>query len=169
MRRLTNDTREHITKLAVHVAFKKRKDELATREAELAIECYNAAFPEDIRNIIAAVPEGWLLKNKFLTFKVGDAPIRLCADTDMPIPKSSDFSYLGTLGTLTGKLASRVKTFSQERKDMQQQYAEAESKVLAFLAGFHTFKQLDEAWPEGKQFYPDQADINVMLGLEAGA
>lgn len=176
MTRLTKTIREHICEHAVKAAFEHKLEDLKNREAELAEACYNAVFSEDIRNALSQVPDGWLRTCTCLRFNAGGWNVMLCSEKEMPTP---DSRFCEPLGAVTGELADKVQAFSQEKTQLTDDQHDARAKMLGFLEGFSTFKQLREAWPEGEQFYQDYdsrriapnvpavitKEINTMLGL----
>jgi hypothetical protein len=173
---ITKDIRERIAKKAVFATFQPKKDAIVKRENKLAIECYNAVFPKNIRDVVFKVPPEWLQHCVCLRFNVNGWNIYLNAGKQMATPQSSKCE---SLGTLTGELATRVQDFSQEKKTLEEDYDSAQVKLLGFLEQFRTFKKLKEAWPEGEKFYKEfdverpsanvpaviTKDINTMLGL----
>lgn len=176
MAHLTKEIRERICNKATKATFEPKRDAMLKREQKLAIECYNHVFPKNIRDIIAKVPEGWLRTCNCLRFNANGWEVSLNAGKEMSTPNINTCSRLGNL---TGDLAKKVQDFSQEKKTMNDDWRQANVKMLGFLEQFRTFKTLEEAWPEGKKFYKEfdaertaknlpaviTKEINEMLGI----
>jgi di/tripeptidase len=177
MGKLSQKIREMIRDKAVTESFQPRADALKKREAKLAVECYNAVFPKKVRDAVSQVPEAWFLSCACLRFNAAGWNVTLTAEKKMPTP----FSHgCANLGSLTGDLADKAQAIAQEKTTLEEEFRSAKAKMLAFLEGFASFKQLREAWPEGKKFYADfdvehvapgvpaviTTEINNMLGLK---
>jgi putative DNA base modification enzyme with NMAD domain len=178
MSRLTQTIREKIVNKAVNAAFDPKIEAFKKQEAKLGIECYNAVFPKKVRDIISQVPEGWLRTCDCLRFNAGGWNVTLCVGKQMPTPASN---HCQMLGNIDGELGEKVQVHSQEKRKLDEERYAAQKKLLGFLEGFNTFKQLREAWPEGEKFFKEfdaervspnvpavvTKEINAMLGLKA--
>ena len=177
MSKITNDIREKICRKAIASAFDPKALAITKEENALAIECYNHIFPKKIRDIIATVPPEWIRACDCLRFNAAGWSVQLCAGKKMPTPASNNCDMLGSL---TGDIADKVQAFSTAKKKLGEDRSLAARKMEGFLSGFTTFKKLEEAWPEGKEFYAvfnaDRPSANVpavitkeindMLGLK---
>lgn len=176
MSRLTQHIREQIVNTATSAAFDSKLEAMKKREAKLGIECYNTIFPKKVRDVISQVPEGWLRSCDCLRFNAGGWQVQLCVGKQMPTPA---YNGCGMLGSIDGELAEKVQAYSQDEKQLKEERRSAQIKLLGFLEGFNTFKQLRDAWPEGEKFFKQfdaervapnvpavvTKEINAMLGL----
>lgn len=178
MANLTQANRKTIVNRAIIAAYTPKKVAQDKAEAAQAMQCYNAVFPKKIREQASLMPAGWLRDDNCLRFNAMGYEAKLCMEEKVRVP-SSNYGCQ-RLGNLEPELGQKVQEFLRDKEKMREEVTRSEHKLTGFLEQFKTFKQMQQAWPEGEQFYKDlnaertpqqlpaviTSEINAMLGLD---
>ena len=141
---------EFIAQEACREAHLKEQNEYRVRENDLAEECWKQVFPAAVREIVLAMPEGWLRLDKCLLFNAGGWNVYLDHAKGLPVPYRMGCN---NLGTLTGELADRARAFVVERDKKKEERAKSFRDLRAAILAARTYKQLALAWPEGLPYF----------------
>lgn len=141
---------EFIAQEACRKAHLEEISKYRIRENDLAEECWEQVFPAAVREIVLAMPEGWLRLDKCLRFNAGGWSIHLDHAKGLPVPYRTS---CGNLGTLTGELADRARAFVVERDKKKEERAKEFRDLRAAILAARTYKQLSIAWPEGLPYF----------------
>lgn len=186
MGRLTNISREEITRRAVEHAFTEREAAQKLAEDGLAREAFDAVVPVAEQRLAKKLPPYWPRRDPCLRFNAGGYDVQLCVTGEgLPVPyapNGSRGSYnCSRLGSIPpGDLCDRIQAHVNAVEALKTEKQLANRAVRTMLEAVSTTNKLTEVWPEGTAFYQDFADapapslpmvriseVNVMLGLAA--
>lgn len=181
--RLTNDDRDLIVAKAVKKGFAERTKAVADKEHDLALAAYEHIFPLAERKAAAALPKRWASYDGCLrlVFTFKRIVLSLRAGEEVPVPANG--GYCRELGTITDAgLNERFDILMADKDALKADIQKTSASLKGVLYRAKTLRQLEEAWPEGKQFYEHLApaerapvpalqmsEINAALGLQAEA
>jgi len=168
MTSLSQSLRDTICITAVNASFEKRKNDLDKREHVIALKCYNDVFKKITRDLAATLATGeggWLRMDSCLRFNIDGMYITLCVEKPLPVPHCHGYSNLGTPGTKA--LRDEAVEHAREKDRLKNDYGRAKTELAALLKSCRTFKVLEKAWPQGRQFYERYNVGEVRSGLPA--
>jgi hypothetical protein len=173
---------EKIANRALAATFDERQTALRQAEHDLAMACWQAAFPEDHKAFALSAPDGWLRKDRCLRFTFGyrQTTLYLLQGQAVAVPYSRDCSTLATISS--EDLIAQFEAHERNKAAFKNEYEQAEHALHSLIKGARTIKRLKEAWPEGLRFFADEAnlaergasvpavvstEVNRLLGLPA--
>jgi hypothetical protein len=148
--KLTKEIREKIASDTVKGQFAKREKDLKKAHHEMGMKLYNFVFDEATRKAVKKVPEKWLRHCDCLRFNCNGWNLRFNVDKPVPTPNSS---HCDVLGSVTGDLATEAQELSKEEQKYRDDLSSAYRALITMLNELNTMKQLQDTWPEGKQYY----------------
>jgi hypothetical protein len=166
-----------------------REIAMEKREHALALRCYNAALPVNVRNALAKVDElspnvKWFNTNRQAGFNVAGQRMTFHTGENTRVPHNywAHTNSIGKAITLEDneKLVNEVRAWQDESEKLKAERKTAEKTLDVLLKSVRTTESLFKVWPEGKKFYSSpplpagqpshlpavQMDmLNKMLGL----
>ena len=162
--RMTNTDREAI---AANIANHKYTPLFAAAETQrkvLAQKIYDDAYDEKTRAWMAQAPEGALVMNNSIQINVAGQRHTVYFGKDVVMPVFNKHAGWGSpcvakaypAGDETGEAWVAIDTHT-----MRDEYQNALGMVGRALAGFRTFEDAAEGWPEASTFIMDRARLRV--------
>lgn len=178
-RRLTNDDRRTIRKRLLEHAFAKREAALLKEENVLAAAAYDRVYPKKIRDLMAALPEGFLSEDESIRATVDGRQFDLKFSEPRRgrhgSPHYTTAKFFNVLGD--DALGTKILAHANAEKALKEEQDKASSNIRAALLAMTTVKQCIERWPEARVFVEDLEkkpvtalaiplrDLNRALGL----
>lgn len=162
--RMTNADREAIaTKVAQH-KYLPLFDAAEAQRATLALKIYNDVYDEKTRAWMAQAPKGAFSKGADMRINVAGQYHTVHIPENLPIFYAHHYDSWGSdrlakaypAGHELGEAWVAVATST-----LHDEYNKAEGMVLNALAGFRTFEDAAEGWPEASTFIMDRARLRV--------
>jgi hypothetical protein len=181
MSTLSNTACEAIMKAALDARFAERQKALDAQEEELALDCYNRAFPEAVRQAAASLPKGWLRRDECLRMTFGYRTTTLRTSSERaPLMPQGGCQILIRLHDQD--LIDRFDALTTARDAFKSEWDKAVNALRSLLRSARTVKQLAAAWPEGEPYYRfamerakaglpvvTSDEVNAILGLKKAA
>jgi hypothetical protein len=162
--RMTNTDRAAIaTKVAQH-KYTPLIDAAKAQRAELALKIYNDVYDEKTRAWMAQGPKGAFRTEGRLLINVAGQQHDVPVPDDMPVLHAH--SHAGWSSERTAKAYPAGHELGEAwvavaADTLRDEYSKAEYMVLNALAGFRTFEDAAEGWPEASTFIMDRARLRV--------
>lgn len=178
--RLTNSTRDSIVADVMQATFKKEQEAFKKEENALALRLYNHVVAADVQKTAKKLPPGWIQFDSCLRFNLNGMDVRLDLIDKKGVPVPCDRHSCQRLGNIADdELRDSFLDYRKRFDEYEARRAKTRTAVGQLVYGLHTYKQLCEAWPDGKKFYQAYKpktedsnlpaiivdDVNKMLGL----
>ncbi|QNK01720.1 Nmad5 family putative nucleotide modification protein [Dyella telluris] len=178
--KLSISVRKDIARKVLDHRFGDTAKQLKAKRNALALDLYNLIYPEATRKLMSQLPSGFLPVSANVSVVInGYAHNYALADYlpgNVNAHYGSGHRFLEKT-SIGAKLEARCNALDAEDRDYKTDFSKALQEVEAALAGFNTYKQLLESWPEVKPFVeiPEAAnrqlpvskvaDLNARLNL----
>lgn len=151
MARLAQYMKDSIIQRAIAHAYGVRQEVLRKEKTELALEFYNDVYPADVREKMAALPEGFLRTSSTMKVSIGGKTSLLDLSLSRRMCKRSEHNqhkvYDGA-----HPLSEKFWEFKCREEDLDAEIAKAKAGLKALLGSVSTVEALLKIWPEGEDF-----------------
>lgn len=177
--KLSNDIRGTILDRALKHGFEKNRELLKRAEKAFGEMAYNDIYSKKVRDLMQALPTGYLPETSNLLCRFGSTEGRLSFEKEKRVPAKHDrYSAVAKIFPGDHKLTQQYLDLSKQQKELNAQYKETREQIKAILYSVTTLKRLQEVWPECEPFIKDMLitkkpalpavpvkEVNKSLGL----
>lgn len=172
--RLTNQVRDEILLKLLQHGFDAESKKIEKRRHELSVKVYNDVFSKKDRDLMDAIPAGWLPEVSEMKVQFGGASSGVC-EREFEKPVKMPHKHVRYRSTNILKVYDDNHKFTQEhdsvtddQKALKEKRNKAEAQAKAVLFSCNTTKALKDAWPaivEIVEHYEPSADSENQTAL----
>jgi hypothetical protein len=166
--KLTECDKKSIVDRTISKSFNVRQDSLNYREDALARKLYDMVYTPDIIQKMNALPDHFFNRSKriFLTNNINTQTYVLEFLEPRKVAASDmywDSPIFIDVNNIYNDLFVEAKKIQDLNLAIREDTKTAKRKLSGFLSGITTWKRLEDAWPEGKEYYKFEAPCKPLI------
>lgn len=146
MTRLTNQIRTQILRNALNDKFGKEKEALDKRPDVMIKKIYELKIPKEDRELLEKLDQSYLRVTDYFCINASGWRVSMSTVDHYP-------SKIQNADISEPDLVEELRKYQTDKDNYAERQRTAHTKTEQLLRQIKTSKQLEEVWPEGKEYY----------------